>query len=132
MYNWRLSAFLVFSFMFWGVSMFSTSAVWLLLVSLGSNGGNRVKGERPDRTRIKEKSDDDPDDPFSEDSDTGPSNDPSQRRIKREEGEESHLESPFGEVAGSQTDSGTGTGLESAKARGVQRRRIHLFEGEQS
>lgn len=111
--------------------MFSTSFVWVLLASLLSNGGGKhgVKEAQRGDASIKEESDDEEADASSQDDQA----DPSQRDIKREEEfDEDHRDAPVSEVAGSHTDSGAGTGLETAEARGVQRRRSHLSQGEHS
>ncbi|KAL1989410.1 hypothetical protein VTN96DRAFT_172 [Rasamsonia emersonii] len=45
MYNWRILSFIVFTSMFWGVSMVSTSVAWLLLSSYLSP--NNSQSEQP-------------------------------------------------------------------------------------
>ncbi|KAI9929150.1 hypothetical protein MW887_001554 [Aspergillus wentii] len=146
MYNWRLSSFFVFTFMFWSVSVISTGVVWFILAVLFStnNGGSDeslIKGTS-DRTPIKEESDDESLDDVSPHDLSGTN--PSQiKRIKTEHHEEESkpdylLSQPHGEGDYSQGDggegssraAGAGTGLESAEARGVQRRRSHLIKEE--
>ena len=116
--------------------MVSTTVVWLILAALFSGGKHEtgVKREQRSKTSIKEESDDGEDaDVSSQDDHDDPSNDPSQRTIKQEdESEEGQHDAPVDGVSESHIDSATGTGLESTEARGVQRRRSHLFEGEHS
>lgn len=131
MYNWPLSSFLVFSFVFWSVSMLSASVVWFVVASLASNGGKtKVKGEQTSGPSIKES--DEEGDASSQDSRNDSPDSPLKGRIKEERGSEELGDIPASEVAVSQAESGTGTGLESPAARGVQRRRSHAFEGEHS
>lgn len=118
--------------------MLSTSVVWLILAALvSSGGGNRgtgIKKEQRSETLIKEESDDGEEvDNLSQQGHADPSNEPAPREIDQEGGStEGQHDTPIGEASGSHTDSATGTGLESAEARGIQRRRSHLFEGEHS
>lgn len=133
MYTWRVSSFLIFSFAFWCVSMLSMGVAWLGLALAGNNGnGNgNVKSESRTGTPAKE-SDGDESDVSSQDDQPGPSNDPFQRGIKKEESEGGLSDLPVSEVGGSHVGSGAGTGLESPEARGIQRRRSQGVEDEGS
>lgn len=115
MYRWKITSFVVFSSLFWTVSMGSAGITWFLL--------NWVL--HPEKT-IKEEQEDVKEEPSGlvkdEPEDNGSSSEPV--KVKKEEPESSLLQSspPTGD------DSGLGSGMESAEARGVQRRRSHLTE----
>lgn len=112
--------------------MFSTSIVWLILASFVSNGGGgsdvEVKEQHGD-TSVKEESDDEEADASSQDDQA----DQPQVEVKKEEEPDGdQVGTPISEDPRSHTESGAGTALESAEARGVQRRRSHQFLGEPS
>lgn len=134
MYNFRLTSFLVFGFLFWVVSMLSTSIVWILLAFLASQKKNKpgaeVKDEQQSEASVKDESDDDTLETTSEDSRPGPSDDPSQKIKEEEDPEEGSSAALVGEAA--RGESGTGTGLESVEARGIQKRRSRILESEDS
>lgn len=144
MYRWKLTSFLVFTGMFWGVSMTSSAIAWLILSSLF---GSRTK--TPEESVKKEGRDDRPIKAEEEESDSD-SHEASFKReveqIKQEEdSDDQALVDPHAaeaddeddddegqrirESSGPGTDSGIGTSLESASAQGVQRRRSRLFGG---
>ena len=103
MYRWKITSFVVFSSLFWSVSILSASLTWLTLTwVLGTTPKDEIK-EEP-RDLVKNESDDD----IS-----------SEESVKKEESETRLLHSypAEGEAIGS--------GLESAEARGVQKRRSH-------
>lgn len=106
MYRWKITSFVVFSSLFWFVSLSSASLTWLALTwALGAEPKTEIK-EESDRL-VK-------DEPATEDE-----IDSSDESVKKEEPDSRLLHSlPLeGETVGS--------GRESAEARGVQRRRSH-------
>lgn len=115
MYRWKITAFFVFSSLFWTVSMGSAGLTWFLLHS-ALNPEKNVKQEQED---VKEEPSglvkDEPEDNGSSSGSV---------QVKGEEPGGSLLQSYPPE----RDDSGVGTGTESAEARGVQRRRSHLTE----
>jgi hypothetical protein len=144
MYNWRILSFLVFSFGFWSVSMVSSSIAWLVLASLWSTKPTNqinIKQEARGKTPIKEEYDDEAADISALDSpsDSHSPKHQSTSRVKREEKFEEETKpsytsdtdegshDPGGRRDVWLSESGAGTGLESAEARGVQRRRSRLF-----
>jgi hypothetical protein len=107
MYRWKLTSFAIFSSLFWLLSVASASLTWLLLNSVlhaEPTSGRKTKDE--DHHSIKDEPEDSPisPEPF----------------IKEEPRESALLQSLPSD------DPGVGSGLESAEARGVQRRRGHL------
>lgn len=113
MYRWKVTAFFVFSSLFWTVSMGSAGLTWFLL-NWALNSQKTVKREQEEVK--KEPSDLVKDEPEDNGSSSG--------SVKKEEPESSSLQSCPPE----RDDSGLGSGIESAEARGVQRRRSHLAE----
>lgn len=118
MYRWKLTSFVVFSSVFWTVSMASASLTWFLLTWI-------MQSDKP-KGSIKE---DDEEEEFSEAikeelEDSGSSSE--SVKVKKEESETSLLQSypAEGDYAG------LGSGRESAEARGVQKRRSHSTEGD--
>lgn len=112
MYRWKITSFVVFSSLFWSVSMLSASLTWLALTwILETTPKNPIKQEPADL--IKQE---------SEDGDTSEES----LEIKKEEPESRLLCSYPAEG----DRSGTGSGLETAEARGVQRRRSHLTQAD--
>lgn len=115
--------------------MVSTSVVWLVLAYMFSTDHETRETERGS-TPIKEESDDESADPAGslpsrrdqppEESET---DDDSKVDVKQEP---SPITSEAGDGNATTEHVGTGTGLESAEARGVQRRRSHLFKEEDS
>ncbi|KAE8138061.1 putative adipose-regulatory protein-domain-containing protein [Aspergillus pseudotamarii] len=138
MYNWKITSFFIFSSLFWSICMTSASISWVIIASISSTGTREpeVKEEAGDETPIKQE-------PSEETSSlmeapSASSTIPGgKRRIKRED----EYEADDDESEGSPRDRGTlsskevgagTTGLESAEARGVQRRRSRLFNNEPS
>lgn len=113
MYRWRITSFVVFSSLFWSVSMLSAGLTWLAMTwVLGTMPENEIK-EEPEGSIKEDPEDTDTSDESSE--------------VKKEEPEEQErrlLSSYPAEV----DEAGTGSGLESAEARGLQRRRSHLTQ----
>lgn len=121
--------------------MVSTSIVWAFLAYAFSD-----TDKEPQETAIKpETRDDEPIKEEAEDSagpsrfpleDTKASDDSEEEDIKLETATTSEVEDAEGDtqehVGGYTSHSGMGTALESAEARGVQRRRSHLFQGQDS
>lgn len=100
MYRWKITSFMVFSTLFWSVSMLSASLTWLALTWIL---------EAP--VRVKEE-------PVKDESVKSELGDTSDESVKKEESEMLLSSYPVeGEAVGS--------GLESAAARGVQKRRSH-------
>ncbi|KAB8229973.1 seipin [Aspergillus alliaceus] len=133
MYNWKITSFIIFSSLFWGVCMTSASISWAILASLSSTGRNgsesEVKEEAGDEIPIKQEPSEET--PSLMEATSSSSNNPAEKgKVKKEyeyeaDDDESDGSRPFEEV-------GSGTGVESAEARGVQRRRNRLFKDEQS
>ncbi|QQK47015.1 Adipose-regulatory protein, Seipin [Penicillium digitatum] len=113
MYRWKVTSFVVFSSLFWSVSMLSAGLTWLAMTWVwGTMPKNEIKEEPEDS--IKE----DPDDQnTSEES----------LEVKKEEPEEQE-QRLLSSYPAEGEETGTGSGLESAEARGVQRRRSHLTQ----
>lgn len=115
MYRWKITSFFVFSSLFWTVSVGSAGLTWFLL-NWALHPEKTIK-EEPEG--VKEEPSglvkDEPEETESS-SESG--------KVKEEEPETALLQRypPAGE------DSGLGSGMESAEARGVQRRRSHLPE----
>ncbi|RAK99784.1 seipin [Aspergillus ibericus CBS 121593] len=159
MYNWRLTSFVVFGCLFWSVSMVSAGVVWVILATLLSGGGEPpravVKAEDRSGTPIKAEEDDEPIFPaeIPESSSKAPKikrdEDSEEEEVKEEEEEEEAVKEEESEAlaeaeAEAEEDSredrgegpsgaaGIGTAVESAHARGVQRRRSHHFRDNQA
>ncbi|KAE8353304.1 putative adipose-regulatory protein-domain-containing protein [Aspergillus coremiiformis] len=139
MYNWKITSFVIFSSLFWCVCMTSASISWVILAALSSAGrdGSQlgVKEEAGDEPRIKQESFEEVFSPMEAPSSSSYDS-VEKEKLKRED----EYEADDDESDGSPTDlgvqpsekSGSGTGLESAEARGVQRRRSHRFTDEHS
>ena len=118
MYRWKITSFMIFSSLFWTISMSSVGVTWLLMnwvLHPAATPKEEVKEESPDMVKNE---------PETEDS--GSSGEPV--KIKKEEPGEAESSSllqsyPEGEPA-------IGSGLESAEERGLQRRRSHLTESQ--
>ncbi|KAJ5158452.1 Survival protein SurE-like phosphatase/nucleotidase [Penicillium coprophilum] len=103
MWRWKITSFVVFSTLFWSVSMLSAGLTWLAMTWVWETmPKNEIKGE-PEES-VKEESDGDTSDESAE--------------VKQEQ-EQARLLSSFP----GEGEASTGSGLESAEARGVQRRR---------
>lgn len=117
MYRWKITSFIVFSSMFWTVSMASASSTWLLL--------NWVLTTEPEpKDEIKEEQELIKNEPETEES--GSSDEPV--KVKKEEPEEqpAWLQRYMAEG----DEGGIGSGLESSEAQGLQKRRSHLGDEE--
>lgn len=113
MYRWRITSFIVFSSLFWSVSMLSAGVTWLAMTwILGTIPKDEIKGEPEDS--IKE----DPEDQDTSDESS---------EVKKEEPEEQERRLLSSYLAEGD-EASTGSGIESAEARGVQRRRSHLTQ----
>lgn len=115
MYRWKLTSFVVFSSLFWTVSVASASLTWFILTSIMQSGipQAEIKEEENVPESIKEEPED-----SSSSSDSV--------KIKKEEPETSLLKS----YAAEGEYPGLGSGRESAEARGVQKRKSHATEGD--
>lgn len=118
MYRWKITSFVVFSSLFWTVSMASASLTWFLLTWI-------MQSETP-KGEIKEEEEQEEEE-FSETIKAEPEDSKSSDepiKVKKEESDTSLLQSypAEGEHAG------IGSGRESAEARGVQKRRSHSTE----
>ncbi|KAJ5095512.1 hypothetical protein NUU61_004868 [Penicillium alfredii] len=111
MYRWKLTSFVVFSSVFWSLSLASAGATWLLL----------TWALRPQETPESIKAE--PRDLIKEEPEEDSSSDESVV-VKKEEPDSTLVKSY--PVEGD--ESGIGSGLESAEARGVQKRRSHLTQ----
>ncbi|KAE8328705.1 putative adipose-regulatory protein-domain-containing protein [Aspergillus sergii] len=135
MYNWKITSFFIFTSLFWSICMTSASISWVIIASLSSTGAREpeVKEEAGDEMPIKEEPSEETSS-LMEAPSTSSTNPEGKRRIKRED----EYEADDDESDGLPRDRGTlpseevgaGTGLESAEARGVQRRRSRLFRDE--
>lgn len=155
MYNWRLTSFVVFGFLFWSVSMASTGLAWVVFASLlssrGDTSGPVVKKEDRSATPIIKKEEEEIDEPLFHLPIAESSKTAEKRRVTGpEEAEKEEDEEDNGGIAdedetdednylyeedaedgrgeGPSEASGTGTVRESAHARGVQRRRSHIIQ----
>jgi hypothetical protein len=108
MFRWKLTSFVIFSSLFWTISMGSAGLTWFILSSVLQPVPTQADVKEESAESVKDEPEDD--EPFSE---------PVKVKVKQEE-PESLLQSypPAG-------DAGQGSGLESAEARGVQKRRSH-------
>lgn len=116
MYRWKITSFVVFSSLFWTVSMASASLTWFLLTWI-------MQSETP-KGEIKEE---EGEEEFSEaikaePEDSNSSDEPI--KVKKEESETNLLQSYPAEGE----HGGIGSGREGAEARGVQKRRSHSTE----
>ncbi|PYH43325.1 seipin [Aspergillus saccharolyticus JOP 1030-1] len=126
MYNWKVTSSVVFGFMFWSVSMVTAGMVWAMLAIAFNHPKEAekavIKTESGSETLVK-----------SEDTDDiSPFDIPSEVSYIKKEGELEE-EGSIGDIeedrgAESSDVSGSGTGLESAHSRGVQRRRSRRFQ----
>ena len=119
MYRWKITSFVIFSSLFWTVSMASASLTWFLLMWI-------MQFETP-KGEIKEEVEEVGEEEFSETIKPEPEDSKSSDepiKVKKEESETSLLQSYPAE--GEHT--GIGSGRESAEARGVQKRRSHPTE----
>lgn len=111
MYRFKLTSFVVFSSVFWTVSVGSAGLTWFLL-NWVLHAKKTIKDEpdvHDDSSRLIK----------DEPEDSGSSSEP---KVKREAPESSLLQS----YPPADDESGRGSGMESAGERGVQRRRSHL------
>lgn len=152
MYKWKITSFLVFSGMFWGVSMTSSAIAWLILSSYFASDATETEEsikkeeheDRPIKTEEEEEmTESDFDSPHAppgvskqeaeqikqEEDAEGPSGVDLQATEAENENDEDDEGQQIRESTGVGTDSGIGTSLESASARGIQRRRSRLFGG---
>lgn len=123
MYRWKLTSFVIFSSMFWTVSMASASLTWFLL--------NLVMRPEPVLTdEIKDEEHGIKDDEHKivkEESEMGDIGSSSGAVKVKEEPEEQGSSSLLqGYLAGD--EGGIGSGLEDPEGRGLQKRRSHLSE----
>ncbi|KAA8646141.1 seipin [Aspergillus tanneri] len=131
-YYWKITSFVVFTFLFWGISMTSASIVWITLtaISVGDKDTHKVKVKKEYRDDfwIKDEPLDESTSPWETSLDT--SNDQPEQGTKREKeyqaDDESDGISLSEDHSGGQDASGAGTGRESPEAQGIQRRRGHL------
>lgn len=151
MYKWRLSSFLFFTSMFWTVSMVSTSLAWILFASIfakePSSRKKPIKAEEESGyVSVKQEASEETDDPFAAKPQRPRGRDSAQSLVKSEDtadepelskgsslfssesGDDDSALVQEGGIPAARMPAGTGTGLESAEARGVQRRRSHMAE----
>lgn len=116
MYRWKLTSFVIFSSMFWTVSMASASLTWFLL--------NLVL--RPEPVSMEEIKDEEHDivKEESETEDIGSSSGP----VKVKEEPEEQASSSLLQSYLADDEGGIGSGLEDPEGRGLQKRRSHLSE----
>ncbi|OQD85913.1 hypothetical protein PENANT_c009G04338 [Penicillium antarcticum] len=112
MYRWKITSFVVFASLFWFVSVGSASLTWLALTWV-------LQPATIPKTEIS-------DEPqgFVKDESDGDSSSGETFRVKKEEAPESSLVHSLP----AEDEAGMGSGLESAEARGLQRRRSHLTQ----
>lgn len=136
-YNWRLTSFVLFGFIFWFVSMLSTTIVWISLAYLFSGKGKgqgetTIKQETPDDASIK---DEDEDEDSGDLSRFPPAHTKTEHDSEEGDPRSEQASTSETEDAGDTRDTshgGMGTGVESAGDRGVQRRRSRMFEGDET
>ncbi|KAJ5736249.1 uncharacterized protein N7483_001374 [Penicillium malachiteum] len=119
MYRWKLTSFVVFSSLFWTVSMSTASLIWFVLSSLKpeSTSTDEIKDEEQDLIK---------DEPVTEESESLFSE---SFKIKKEQPEEQASSSSLLQSYKADSDEGgMGSGLESSEAQGVQKRRSRLTE----
>ncbi|KAL2868314.1 seipin [Aspergillus lucknowensis] len=135
MYQWKITSFFVFTFMFWSVSMFSFSLSWIILPCFlsptptgGGDGEVKPEDELESQTLVKQE----PDEALSlpEASSIGESH--TKRELESEEDGESDSSpeqdpGPLGARAATlvASASGRGTATKYAEAAGLQQRRSH-------
>ncbi|KAJ6115769.1 hypothetical protein N7523_006186 [Penicillium sp. IBT 18751x] len=110
MYRWKFTSFVVFSFLFWTISVGSAGLTWFVLTLVLQPAPTKEEIKEEETERVKDELED-------EDSSSEPV------KVKEEEPEGMLQSYPR---AGD--DAAQGSGLESAVARGVQRRRSRLLE----
>ncbi|PYH78967.1 adipose-regulatory protein [Aspergillus uvarum CBS 121591] len=133
MYNWKLTSFVIFGFMFWSVSMVTAGMVWALLAIVfhhpKEEGKDVVKTESGSEAVVKSEDTDEPPSLFDVPSEISHiRGTPIKQEEDLDDGGSDSIEDTDGDRGAESSDvSGTGTGLESAHARGIQRRRSHLI-----
>lgn len=117
MYRWKITSFVIFSSLFWTISMSSVGVTWLLMnwVLHPAATPEEIKEESPDMVKNE-----------PETEDIGSSGEPV--KVKKEEPEEAESSSLLQSYT--EGEAAIGSGLESAEARGLQRRRSHLTENQ--
>ncbi|KAJ5728349.1 hypothetical protein N7493_004679 [Penicillium malachiteum] len=118
MYRWKLTSFIVFSSLFWTVSMSTASLIWFVLSSLKpeATSTDEIKDEEQDIIK---------DEPGARESALFSES----YQIKKEEPEEHASSSSLLQSYKAESDEGgMGSGLESSEAQGIQKRRSHLTE----
>jgi hypothetical protein len=137
MYNWKITSFVIFSFLFWNTFMASAGISWLIFASIYKgawvHADPEIKPEERDDVVIKKEESAEPTSLLQ--TPPEPSNDPAETKNKKEEeyqaDDESDSDTTGVPAASPSGDSSMGTGLESAEARGLQRRRSRRAEEEE-
>ncbi|KAG2412323.1 hypothetical protein HFD88_009880 [Aspergillus terreus] len=137
MYNWKITSFVIFSFLFWNTFMASAGISWLIFASIYKgtwvHPDPEIKPEERDDVVIKKEESAEPTSLLQ--TPPVPSNDPAETKNKKEEeyqaDDESDSDTTGVPAASPSGDSSRGTGLESAEARGLQRRRSRRAEEEE-
>jgi hypothetical protein len=115
MYRWKITSFMIFSSMFWTISMSSASLTWFIVSSIWQSG------------TPKEEPKGDSDDELKGDTETEDGSTSSEVVKVKDEEVDSKLLQSYPETH----DSGVGSGMESAEDRGIQKRRMHSLEEDQ-
>lgn len=112
MYRWKIASFVIFSSMFWTISMSSASLTWFIVSSIWQSGTPKeeIKGDSHDDLK--------------EDTETEEGSSLSEGVKVKDEEVDSKLLQSYPETH----DSGVGSGMESAEARGIQKRRMHSLQ----
>ncbi|KAJ5924808.1 hypothetical protein N7466_008995 [Penicillium verhagenii] len=119
MYRWKLTSFVIFSSMFWTVSMASASFTWFVLnlvLQPGPVSTEKIKDEDQDQDLVKDEPESEAIGSYSE-----------AVKVKKEEPEEQASSSLLQSYLAGEDD-GVGSGLEDPEERGLQKRRSHLTE----
>ena len=137
MYNWRLSSFVVFTALFWTVSVVSTGTVWFVLASIfgGKSKARHVDVKREEdydesESTVKEESDDETRNPhfikpkIEDDSEEQPGFSP----LTSEQEEDDDDDLGESTTISARSVFGSGTGFQRPSGLQIQRRRSHFRE----
>jgi seipin len=132
MYNWRLTSFVIFTTIFWGVELSVTGIIWLFLSTiLSSKAETPMKTEKAKRIKQEEVSVEEPSPKIKEE----PKEAPLHEVSPASEGDIEDEEEPeLGVIVedsrrGAPSDSGLGTSLESSHTREEMIRRRTSRQG---
>ncbi|KAJ5132734.1 hypothetical protein N7448_006892 [Penicillium atrosanguineum] len=110
MYRWKLTSFVVFSSLFWTISMGSAGLTWFVLSLVLQPAPIEEQIKEEETERVKDEPEDD---------------DSSSEHVKVKEEEPERMLQSYPRAG---DEAAQGSGLESAEARGMQKRRSRLLE----